>query len=199
MLSGSDRDGPHTLAVGFEPGEPKHLSSDGAPVERLTDAPHRPLASVFSPDRLELIKGQPGLRRAHLDQLVAALWPSRAGARREYHEALAQRNALIGRDPRRALQRRRARPLEPDARRGGRGAGRQSRSRERARSRTASRATPPRSASRRRRGRSTARARTRSPPSSSRQSWRRALSTTSRAATRTGSPPRRPRAHPRRA
>jgi DNA replication and repair protein RecF len=97
VLSGSDGDGPHELAVGFVPGEPKRMTSDGAPVERLTDIAHRPLASVFSPDRLGLIKGQPSLRRAHLDQFVAALWPSRGATRRAYHEALAQRNALLGR------------------------------------------------------------------------------------------------------
>jgi DNA replication and repair protein RecF len=97
VLSGRDDDGPHELAVGFVPGELKRLTSDGAPVDRLADVSHRPLAAVFSPDRLELIKGQPGLRRAHLDQLVAALWPARAATRRAYHEALAQRNALLGR------------------------------------------------------------------------------------------------------
>jgi DNA replication and repair protein RecF len=53
--------------------------------------------SVFLPDRLELIKGAPALRRAHLDQLVAALWPSRTATRRAYAQALAQRNALISR------------------------------------------------------------------------------------------------------
>ena len=35
-------------------------------------------SSVFLPDRLELVKGAPALRRAHLDQLVTALWPARA-------------------------------------------------------------------------------------------------------------------------
>jgi DNA replication and repair protein RecF len=53
--------------------------------------------SVFSPDRLELIKGVPQLRRAHLDQLIAALWPARAQTRRSYGEALIQRNALLTR------------------------------------------------------------------------------------------------------
>src|SRR5262249_52326884 len=43
----------------------------------------------------ELILGAPALRRAHIDQVVSALWPSRAGTRREYSSALAQRNALI--------------------------------------------------------------------------------------------------------
>jgi DNA replication and repair protein RecF len=86
-----------TLAVGFQPGQPKRFTADGAPVERLTDAPGRPLVAVFLPDRLELIKGAPALRRAHLDQVVAALWPTRAATRRAYAQALAQRNALIAR------------------------------------------------------------------------------------------------------
>src|SRR3954449_2059115 len=38
-----DEDGAHVIAVGFAPGEPKHLRVDGAPVERLADAPPRPL------------------------------------------------------------------------------------------------------------------------------------------------------------
>jgi len=86
---------PHELAVGFEPGSPKHMTADGAPVERLTDVEHRPLVSVFFPDRLDLLKGSPSPRRAHLDQLVAALWPSRVATRKDYSRALAQRNALI--------------------------------------------------------------------------------------------------------
>src|SRR5436190_398557 len=59
--------------------------------------PPRPLVSVFLPDRLDLVKGPPAGRRAHLDRVVAALWPARAGTRSSYSRALAQRNALIGR------------------------------------------------------------------------------------------------------
>jgi DNA replication and repair protein RecF len=90
-------DGAHELAVGFAPGEPKRMRVDGAAVERLLDVAQRPLVSVFLPDRLELIKGPPSLRRAHLDQFVAAMWPARVLARRSYAQTLAQRNALIGR------------------------------------------------------------------------------------------------------
>jgi DNA replication and repair protein RecF len=68
---------------------------DGAPVERLTDAVARPLVSVFLPDRLELVLGAPALRRAHLDQVLAAMGPARAATRRAYAAALGQRNALI--------------------------------------------------------------------------------------------------------
>ena len=90
-------DGPHELSVGFSPGEPKRMRVDGADVERLLEVTERPLVSVFLPDRLELIKGAPALRRAHLDQFVAALWPSRVATRRAYAQTLAQRNALIAR------------------------------------------------------------------------------------------------------
>jgi DNA replication and repair protein RecF len=96
-VAGEDELGHHELTVGFTPGEPKRMTVDGAQVERLLDAPQRPLVSVFLPDRLELIKGVPALRRAHLDQFVTALWPARAATRRAYAQALAQRNALIGR------------------------------------------------------------------------------------------------------
>ena len=91
------RDGDHQLSVGFQPGEPKRIRVDGVAVEALGTHPSRPLVSVFLPDRLELIKGPPSLRRAHLDQVVAALWPARAANRRGYSQALAQRNALLGR------------------------------------------------------------------------------------------------------
>lgn len=90
-------DGLHELSVGFTPGEPKRMTADGVRVERLLDVPGRPLVSVFLPDRLELVKGTPSLRRAHMDQLVAALWPARAATRRAYAQALAQRNALLAR------------------------------------------------------------------------------------------------------
>jgi DNA replication and repair protein RecF len=98
----SDGSSAHELSVGYGllPGEmrpTKRMTADGAPVERLLDVEHRPLLSVFLPDRLELLKGSPALRRAHIDQVVAAIWPLRASVRREYSRVLAQRNALLGR------------------------------------------------------------------------------------------------------
>jgi DNA replication and repair protein RecF len=74
----------------------RHLL-DGNPADPATLARHRPPVAVFSPDRLTLVKGPPGERRAHLDGFVAARWPSRSELRRRYGQALAQRNALIGR------------------------------------------------------------------------------------------------------
>ncbi len=92
----------HELSVAYGAGPAgeggvKRLTADGAPVERLLDVDFRPLLSFFEPDRLELVKGAPSVRRAHLDQVVAALWPLRANDRREYSRVLAQRNALLAR------------------------------------------------------------------------------------------------------
>jgi DNA replication and repair protein RecF len=95
VLEAEGEDGRHELAVGFAPGQPKHMRVDGASVERLLDVEQRPLVSVFLPDRLELVKGAPALRRSHLDQFVAAMWPARTVTRRSYAQTLAQRNALI--------------------------------------------------------------------------------------------------------
>ncbi len=92
----------HELSVAYGAGPDgergvKRMTADGAPVERLLEVDFRPLLSVFEPDRLELLKGPPSVRRAHLDQVVSAIWPLRANDRREYSRVLAQRNALLAR------------------------------------------------------------------------------------------------------
>jgi DNA replication and repair protein RecF len=96
-LEARDPDGEHQFTVGLAPGEAKRIKVDGAPVDRLVEVTGRPLVSVFLPDRLELVKGPPAVRRAHLDQFVAAMWPTRVATRRAYAQALAQRNALVAR------------------------------------------------------------------------------------------------------
>jgi DNA replication and repair protein RecF len=74
----------------------RHLL-DGSPADSAAMARSRPPVAVFSPDRLALIKGPPGERRAHLDLFLAARWPSRSELRQRYGQALAQRNALLAR------------------------------------------------------------------------------------------------------
>ncbi len=91
-----DEGAEHALTVGFTPGEAKRLQADGVSVERI-DVQSRPLICVFLPDRLDLVKGPPALRRSHVDQVVAAMWPGRSSTRRAYSQALAQRNALLAR------------------------------------------------------------------------------------------------------
>jgi DNA replication and repair protein RecF len=87
----------HSVAVAIDRVEGKTFFADGAKVDSLEPFEWRPPTAVFMPDRLELIKGAPGVRRAHLDQLIGALWPGRRANRRSYAEALAQRNALLAR------------------------------------------------------------------------------------------------------
>jgi len=103
VLGTADGEDDHRIEVGFEPGEPKRLRVDGGRVDSLTATEARPLVSVFLPERLELVKGAPAGRRAHLDRVVAALWPSRAETRSAYAKALAQRNALLLRVRRRLV------------------------------------------------------------------------------------------------
>lgn len=74
----------------------RHLM-DGNPVDSATAARHRPYVAVFAPDRLQLIKGPPAERRAHIDSFIAARWPGRAELRARFGRVLAQRNALLGR------------------------------------------------------------------------------------------------------
>ncbi len=96
-LTTSEAGDEHRIEVGFEPGEAKHIRVDDSAVDNLSTSPARPLVSVFLPERLELVKGAPAARRAHLDQVVAALWPARAATRTAYSRAMAQRNALLSR------------------------------------------------------------------------------------------------------
>lgn len=50
---------------------------------------------LFSPEDLQLIKGEPGARRRFLDDLAVALRPVVAGYRQDYERVLRQRNALL--------------------------------------------------------------------------------------------------------
>ena len=64
----------------------------GGAARRLVVAP----AGVRLPARPPGARARhPSLRRSHLDQVIAALWPARAAVAAAYSAALAQRNALI--------------------------------------------------------------------------------------------------------
>jgi DNA replication and repair protein RecF len=90
----ADAGRPMRLLAGIDrAGERRHLL-DGRPLDR---ADQRPLVSVFHPDRLQLLKGPPAQRRAHLDRFVGALRPSRGDLRSRFGRTLAQRNALVAR------------------------------------------------------------------------------------------------------
>jgi DNA replication and repair protein RecF len=92
----SDGDESRLFMASVASGEGRHRRLNG---KELPDdaATLRPAVATFSPDRLLLVKGPPGERRAHVDRLVVAMWPGRSDVRRRFGRALAQRNALVTR------------------------------------------------------------------------------------------------------
>jgi DNA replication and repair protein RecF len=87
----------HRLLASVSRTEGRRHLLDGSPADPATIARSRPPVAVFAPDRLTLVKGPPGERRAHLDGFLAARWPARAELRKRYGQAVAQRNALLAR------------------------------------------------------------------------------------------------------
>src|SRR4051794_1140376 len=75
-VEGDEKGDQHESVVAIDRKEGKTFFADGAKVDGLEQFDWRPPTPVFMPDRLELVKGAPGVRRAHLDQFVAALWPA---------------------------------------------------------------------------------------------------------------------------
>ena len=87
----------HVFMASASRAEGNRFVMDGARIDQAEAMSHRPMVTVFSPDRLELVKGPPAGRRAHIDSFVAARWPGRASLRSAFGRILAQRNALISR------------------------------------------------------------------------------------------------------
>ncbi|MGH2979971.1 MAG: DNA replication/repair protein RecF [Solirubrobacterales bacterium] len=89
--------GAHRLEIVVQIGTTKLIKRDGTKLSALRGDPATPRVCVFAPDHLELVKGAAGVRRAHLDELVTAMWPARRATRVAYAKALTQRNSLLGR------------------------------------------------------------------------------------------------------
>jgi DNA replication and repair protein RecF len=89
--------GVHEFVATVSRAEGRRHLLDGSTLDPSRAISARPHLLAFSPDRLGLIKGPPAERRVELDRLLGALWPARANLRQRYGQALAQRNALLGR------------------------------------------------------------------------------------------------------
>ena len=92
-----DRDGDHELSVGFVPARPSGCGSTARRSSACSTRRHDRWSASSCPTASSSSRALRPLRRAHLDQVVAALWPARAATRRAYGQALAQRNALLHR------------------------------------------------------------------------------------------------------
>lgn len=77
----------------------KTFEIDEQALVRLTPARTLPVV-LFEPNHLLLLNGSPDLRRAFLDDLLEQVKPEFAATRRHYKRVLAQRNALLKKNPR---------------------------------------------------------------------------------------------------
>jgi DNA replication and repair protein RecF len=64
-------------------------------VRRKRDLRQRVRSVMFLPEDLEVIQGDPEVRRRFADQAVVALWPAEEASRTAYDRALRQRNRLL--------------------------------------------------------------------------------------------------------
>lgn len=76
----------------------KSFEIDDKPLARLHASRTLP-AVLFEPDHLLLFTGSPDLRRGFLDDLLEQIEPDFGPIRRHYRRVLAQRNALLKRQP----------------------------------------------------------------------------------------------------
>jgi len=77
----------------------KTFEIDGQKLARLSAARSLPTV-VFEPNHLLLLSSSPDLRRTFLDDLLEQTVPGFGATRRHYKRVLAQRNALLKRNPR---------------------------------------------------------------------------------------------------
>ena len=67
----------------------------GSPVGRRRDVLGTVRASLFAPERIAVVRGDPGERRRFVDELLVQLHPRYHAVIREYERAVRQRNALL--------------------------------------------------------------------------------------------------------
>ncbi len=90
------RDGRHaTIEVEINPGAANRARLNRGSVSRARDVVGILRSVVFSPDDLDLVKGDPAARRRFLDDLLVIQQPRLAGVRSEYDRVLKQRNTLL--------------------------------------------------------------------------------------------------------
>ncbi len=74
---------------------PNRMKVNQQPVARRRDLIGVLSATAFSPEDLELVKGEPALRRRWMDDALAAVRPSWAALRSDLDRILRQRNTLL--------------------------------------------------------------------------------------------------------
>jgi len=88
---------PLELELTLRPGEGKRARLNGVGLPSAEGLRAEVATLVFTPDRLAVVKGGPGVRRAYLDRALGRLLPSRATVPTAYATALGQRNIALRR------------------------------------------------------------------------------------------------------
>ncbi len=97
LLRGANGATPFETEVGLATGEGKRARLNGAVLRSAEQLRLELQTLVFTPDRLAVVKGGPGARRAYLDRSLGRLFPARASLPLEYGAAVGQRNAALRR------------------------------------------------------------------------------------------------------
>jgi DNA replication and repair protein RecF len=77
------------------PGRANRARLGHSPVRRVRDIAGALRLVLFAPEDLELVKGEPAVRRRYLDDLLVARQPRFAGVCADYERVVKQRNALL--------------------------------------------------------------------------------------------------------
>lgn len=83
------------IELEINPGRANRARLNRGPLPRAREALGILRTVVFSPDDLELVKGDPSARRRFLDELLTTRQPRFAGVRSDYDRVLRQRNTLL--------------------------------------------------------------------------------------------------------
>jgi DNA replication and repair protein RecF len=84
-----------TMSVTIKSVGANKVSLNGNTLTRPRDILGLVQTVIFSPEDLDLVKGDPSARRKYLDEFSTLLTPRFAGIRLEYDRALKQRNSLL--------------------------------------------------------------------------------------------------------
>lgn len=95
VRAGIDDERALVLEIDINPGKANRARLNRAPLGRPRELLGILRTVVFSPEDLDVVKGDPAARRRFLDDLVATRWPRMAGVRADYDKVLRQRNSLL--------------------------------------------------------------------------------------------------------
>ncbi|MGD9526961.1 DNA replication/repair protein RecF [Pseudonocardia sp.] len=84
-----------TVELEITPGRANRARVNRAPVAKVRDVLGILRTVLFAPEDLALVRGDPGERRAFLDDLLVSRFPRYAGVRADYDRVLRQRSALL--------------------------------------------------------------------------------------------------------